>query len=241
MLQMSDHEHVSPLARRGVLVGSGVLFTLGTIGSNLGPAWVDERPAVVLALSSRNRNLFGSVPFIDIMPYAVIGFVRILLAAVVLFYLGRWYGQRAITWTETRVGELPPIYRWIQNGVDRIGWLLVILMPGSNIVCIMAGHRRMAPRVFVPLVSIGIALKLAVLWAGGKALEDQIRDFLDWIEGYQWWIVGGLFALSFLQSGRQARRSIPDVIHEIEHPTDEPEADQASDGEPGSTSHGSTT
>ncbi len=233
---MSDHEHVSPLARRGILIGSGALFTLGTIGSNLGPAWVDERPALVLALSSRNRNLFGSVPFIDPLPYAVIGFVRILLAAVVLFYLGRWYGQRAIDWTETRVGELPPIYRWIQTGVDRAGWLLVILMPGSNIVCIMAGHRRMAPRVFVPLVSLGIVLKLAVLWAGGKALEDQIRDFLDWIEDYQWWIVGGLFALSFLQSSRQARRSIPDVIHEIEHPTEEP--DQADESGRGS---GSTT
>ena len=218
---MSDTLHVAPWARRGVLISAGLLFTTGTIGSNIGPAWVDERPAVVLALSSRNRNLFGSVPFVDALPYSVIGFVRIFVAAVVLFYLGRWYGQRAITWTETRMGELPPIYRWFQTGIDRAGWLLVILMPGSNLVCIMAGHRRMNPRLFVPVVSIGIVIKLAVLWAGGQALEDEIRGFLDWIEDYQWWIVGGLFAVSFLQSSRQARRSIPDVIHEIEHPSDE--------------------
>lgn len=216
---MSEHAHVAPWARRGVLIASGTLFALGTFGSNIGPAWVDERPVLVLALSSRNRNLFGSVPYIDALPYSLIGFVRIFVAAVVLFYLGRWYGQRAITWTETRMGELPAIYRWFQTGIDRAGWLLVILMPGSNLVCIMAGHRRMNPRLFVPLVSLGIVIKLAVLRAAGNALEDQIKSFLDWIERYQWWVVGALFAVSFLQSSRQARRSIPDVIHEIEHPT----------------------
>jgi hypothetical protein len=28
---------------------------------------------------------------------------------------------------------------------------------------------------------------------------------LDFINKYQWWLVGGLFALSFLQSGRKVR------------------------------------
>lgn len=233
MSAIAEHPNVAPWARRGILVSAGLLFALGTFGSNIGPAWIDERPAVVLALSSRNRNLFGSVPFIDALPYSVIGFSRILAAAVVLFYLGRWYGHRAITWTETRVGELPPIYRWFQTGIDRAGWLLVILMPGSNLVCIMAGYRRMSPRLFVPLVSIGIVLKLLVLWAGGRVFEDQIRSFLDWIEDYQWWVVGGLFVLSFLQSGRQARRSVPEVIHEIEHPT--------LDGEPIERESGTTS
>lgn len=197
---------------------TALLFTVGTIGSNLGPAWVDERPALLLAMSSRNRNLFGSVPFIDPLPYAVIGFLRILAAGVALFLVGRWYGHRAITWFEGQVGELPPIYRWFQNGMDRAGWLLVVLMPGSNLVCLMAGHRRMPLARFLPLLCVGIVLKLGVLWAGGKAFEDQIRTFLGWIEDYQWWIVGALFAISFFQSFRRARRDIPEVLSEIEHP-----------------------
>src|SRR5215218_5915111 len=78
-----------PAARRFILVLSGLLFAIGTLGSNLGPAWVDERPELVLAMSSRNRNLLGSVPFIDPLSYTLIGFSRLLLAGVTLFFLGR--------------------------------------------------------------------------------------------------------------------------------------------------------
>jgi len=219
--QRSDG-HVSSGKRRSILIASAVLFTAGTVGSNIGPALVDEHPLPVLMLASRNRNLFGSVPFIDPLPFAVIGFLRILLAAVVLFYLGRWYGERAIGWTERQVGDLPPIYTWFDKAVAKAGWLLFILMPGSNLVCIMAGHQKVPARRFLPLISVGIALKLTVLWFGGKAFEKQIRSFLSWIEDYQWYIVAGLFLISFLQSARHARRDIPEIVHEIEHPTDDP-------------------
>ena len=192
---------------------------MGTFGSNVGPAWVDEKPAVVLALSARNRNLFASVPFIDPLPYAVIGFTRVLAAALALFFLGRWYGHRALHWAEGKVGEMPGVYRWFARGIDRAGWALVILMPGSNLVCLMAGHRRMDPRRFGLLATIGIVLKLVVLWFGGKIFEDQIRSFLHWIEDYQWWVVLGLFALTFVQSSRRSTRTLPEVVHEIEHPT----------------------
>src|SRR5262245_7279819 len=175
--------------RRLVLVAALALFVAGTIGSNIAPATIDKRPVFTLLLSSRNRNLFASVPYIDPLPYAVVGFLRVLAAALVLYLIGRWYGTRGIGWVEGQVGELPATIRWIQRGVDRAGWLLVVLMPGSNIVCLMVGHRKMATRVFLPLVMAGIVLKLAVLWAGGKLFEDQIRSFLDFLERYQRGIV----------------------------------------------------
>lgn len=222
-----DLPAVSVTARRAVLIASGLLFAAGTFGSNIGPAWVDEHPAVVLALSSRNRNLFAAVPFIDPLPYAVIGFIRILVAGMVLFLLGRWYGERAIGWTEKQVGEMPPIYRWFARAIDRAGWLVVIVFSGSNLVWLMAGHRRMNPARFGVLLAVGVALKLGVLWAGGKVFEDQIRSFLNWMESYQWYVVGALFALSFAQSARKARRDIPEVIHEIEHPTEQGVAEES--------------
>jgi membrane protein DedA with SNARE-associated domain len=210
--------HVRPAARRAILIVSGILFAAGTFGSNVGPAWVDERPELVLGLSARNRNLFGSVPFIDPLPYSIIGFLRLLAAGVALFFLGRWYGSRAIKWTEGQIGELPAIYGWFQRAVDKAGWLMLILMPASNLVCMMAGYRRMNPIRFLVFISIGIVAKLVVLWQGGKIFEDQIKWFLDAINDYQWYIVGGLFAITFAQSFRKAKQSLPEIIDELESP-----------------------
>ena len=193
--------------RRAVLSLTTVLFVIGTIGSNIGPALVDDNPVLVLTLSSRNRNLFGSVPYIDPLAYWTIGFVRVLIAGVALYFVGRWYGTRALAWVEGNMGELPLIYRWMERAVDRFGWLALVAMPGSNVVCLLLGHRRMEPVRFGILISIGIVIKLAVLWAGGQIFEEQIRQFLGWIERYQWWVVGALFALSFLQSARRGRPS----------------------------------
>ena len=191
--------------RKAVLTLTTLLFVIGTIGSNIGPALVDERPRLVLMLSSRNRNLFGSVPYIDLLSYSIIGFTRVLIAGIALYFVGRWYGTKALGWVEGNMGELPAIYKWTERLVDKAGPVILVLMPGSNIVCLLLGHRRMPPKRFIPLLGIGIVLKLIVLWRGGKLFEEQIRDFLSYIERYQWWVVGALFIASTLQSARKGR------------------------------------
>lgn len=201
-------------ARRALLSLAGLLYVTGTIGSNVGPAWIDERPVVVLLLSARNRNLFASVPYIDPLPYALIGFTKVVLVGFVLYYVGHWFGEGFLRWSAAQLGELPSIYRWFQRGIDRAGWLLVLLMPGSNLVCLMAGYRRMSLRVFGAMMVLGAAAKLVVLWIGGKVFEDQIRSFLDAIERYQWWIVGGLFLVTFVQAGFKARSVGVGVVDE---------------------------
>jgi len=193
-------------ARRGILAAAAVLYATGTFGSNIAPAWIDDRPGVVLALSSRNRNLLFSVPNLDPIPYAVIGFLRLFVVGIVLYYVGAWFGARFLAWTESKVGELPAIYRWFQTGIDRAGWAFVVLMPGSNLVCMMAGHRRMSMRLFAPLLAVGIALKLIVIRIAGDQFNDELDNALDFIAKYQWWLVGGLFALSFVQSGRKMKK-----------------------------------
>ncbi len=175
------------------------LFVLGTIGSNIGPALVDERPELVLLLSSRNRNLFGSVPYIELLPYVVIGFFRVLAAAVALYFCGKFFGERAVRWLEGQAGEPPRIYVWLERAVDKMGVWSVLIFPGSNVVCLLVGHRGMKSRTFFIFVSIGIGIKLWVLRVFGRVFEDQIRSFLDFIDQYQWWLVIGLFALSLAQ------------------------------------------
>jgi len=193
--------------RKAVLTFTTMLFVIGTIGSQIGIALVDERPAFVLALSSRNRNLFGSVPYIDVIPYAAIGFVRILIAGIALYFVGRWYGQKALGWVEGNLGELPAIYRWTEKAVDKAGSIALVLMPGSNVVCLLLGHKQMTAKRFIPLLSIGIVIKLVVLRLGGDQFEKQIESFMSGIEQYQWYVVAALFGLSFFQSMRKGRPS----------------------------------
>ena len=138
--------------RKALVALTTVLFAAGTIGSNIGPALVDEHPVAVLTLSARNRNLLGSVPYIDALPFFTIGFLRLLAAALALFLVGRIYGDRALAWTESQVGEMPGIYRRVENFARRRGWLAVLLMPGSNIVCLLVGHMKMQTRQFVVVV-----------------------------------------------------------------------------------------
>ena len=193
--------------RKAVLTFTTMLFVIGTIGSQIGIALVDERPAFVLALSSRNRNLFGSVPYIDVIPYAAIGFVRILIAGIALYFVGRWYGQKALGWVEGNLGELPAIYRWTEKAVDKAGSIALVLMPGSNVVCLLLGHKQMTAKRFIPLLSIGIVIKLVVLRLGGDQFEKQIESFMSGIDKCQWYFVAALFGLSFFQSMRKGRPS----------------------------------
>lgn len=206
--------------RKAILVLTSFLFVIGTIGTNIGPALVDNHPLLVISLSARNRNLFGSVPYIDALPYFLVGFTRLMVAAIALFLVGRWFGDRTLAWVERQIDGLPSAFHWTERAVDRYGWLAVLFMPGSNVVCALVGHRRMEPRRFVPIVALGVLLRLSVLWAGGKAFEEQIRWFLSHIERYQWWIVAGLFALTFLQSatrntGRRKRVTLEELEHDM--------------------------
>jgi membrane protein DedA with SNARE-associated domain len=195
--------------RKVLLVITSLLFAVGTIGTNIGPALVDDYPELVIALSSRNRNLFGSVPYIEPVAFFLIGFFRLLVAGIALFFVGRWFGERALRWAESQVGEMPRIYIWTEIATMRAGWLAVLLMPASNIVCLLVGHLKMAPAKFVSLIVTGIVIRLVVLWYGGKAFEDQIRAVLDWIDQYQWWVVGILFGISFFQASRRRSPGAP--------------------------------
>ena len=189
--------------RKIVLALTSLLFICGTIGTNIGPALVDERPLLVLTMSSRNRNLFGAVPFTSPLPYFIIGFLRILAAATALYFVGRWYGDRTVRWVEDNVGEMPALYRWIEKAVNKAGWLMLFFMPGSNVVCVLVGHRQMRIRHFFAVIIPAICFRLIVMRIGGDIFEDQVRWFLKSIERYQWFIVLGLFAISAFQMNKR--------------------------------------
>jgi len=142
--------------------------------------------------------------------YFIIGFLRVFAAAIALYFVGRWYGHRTVAWVENNVGEMPAIYRWTERAVARAGWLVLFFMPGSNVVCVLVGHRRMKFRTFLAAVLPGIWFKLVMFRIGGDLFEDQVRSVLKGIEKYQWWIVAALFFVSAIQMNKRRPLAPPE-------------------------------
>ncbi len=195
-----------------------MLVVLTNIGSISAPSLVKEQPGLVLALSSRIRHLLFAVPAgIDPVAYAIIPVFRLGAAAALCFTLGFLYGDHGMRWLERQLGgDKPATLRWIEKGVDRAGWLMVFLMPASNVVCALVGYRKMSPRRFGVALVAGIAFRLVWIWAAAKRFEDELKDALDWIEKYQWYLVAGFMAITIVQSYRRAAsQATADEVDEL--------------------------
>jgi hypothetical protein len=192
----------------------GVLLVCAQVGSIIAPSLVKRSPELLLAMSSRMRHLLFAVPA-DINPvtYAVIGFLRLSAAAWVCYLLGAQYGSRGVAWMERQLeAELPATFRFLQRAAQRWSAAVAFVLPGSNIACALLGERGMSKRRFGFWLSAGIAFRLIWLWIAAKQFESQLKDALDWIDAYQWWLVGAFFVITFAQAwwkaSRQARREL---------------------------------
>lgn len=190
-----------------LVVAYVVLYAAANVVSVMAPRLVERSPELLIAGSARIRHLLFAVPAgISPAAYAAIGTVRLLAAAAVCFLLGRWYGTRGFSWLDRQLGnQRPAALRWLEAATDRVGWLFVLLMPGSNIVCALVGHRQMRPKAFFPLVVVGTAARLWWVWLAADHFDAQLKDALRYISKYQWWLIGGFLALTLFQSWRRSQ------------------------------------
>lgn len=194
-----------------LIAGFVALIGCTQIGAIFFAPLIKRSPELLLALSSRMRHLLFAVPAgINPVAYSVIGFVRLSIAAWICFLLGTHYGDRGVAWLEKQVqGDTPATFRWLQRAADKAGPALVFLMPGSNIVCVLVGQRKMAKRSFATWLSLGIMFRLGWLWIAARLFDSELKKALDYIEKYQWWLVAAFFLISVLQSARKAAKNPP--------------------------------
>jgi membrane protein DedA with SNARE-associated domain len=176
------------------------------IGSWSAPSMAKDNPEAMLALSSRMRHLFLSVPA-DISPfaYASIGFVRLLVAGLICYGLGRLVGDRLFRWFDVQSGgDRPATLRWIERAVHRAAVPLVFVFPGSNIAAFLVGRRRLHPGAFIGALAAGIAFRLWWIWVAAQRFKAELSSALDLIDRYQIWLIIGLVALSVIPGVRKA-------------------------------------
>jgi membrane protein DedA with SNARE-associated domain len=187
---------------RLLIAAFAVLVGLGYIAQIFFARIISSSPEALIALSSRIRYLVLSVTA-DINPiaYSIVGFIRLAIAATLCYVLGYYYGDRAMAWFNRQLdGKEPMTFRWLKTIATKAGWLLALLFPGSNIACALIGMNRMAPRRFAMLISIGIAIRLAWVWAAAQHFDSELKKVLHWIERYQWYVVGAFFLITFVQA-----------------------------------------
>jgi membrane protein DedA with SNARE-associated domain len=201
-----------PIQRGRLAILLGVIAALivaSNVGTILSASLVRDHPVALLALSARNRHLLLAVAAgIGAVPYVLVSFARLVAPAVAFYLLGRWYGERGLRWLERQAGGTPATIRWVEKGFDRAAVPLLFLMPGSNLVCLLAGSRAMAARTFAITLGTGILARLAFFWFLGKAFQDPLETVLDWLTKYQWWIAGAFLLLTMAQSFRRASMAV---------------------------------
>jgi membrane protein DedA with SNARE-associated domain len=212
--------------RLAILIGIiAALIVASNVGTILSASLVRDHPVALLALSARNRHLLLAVAAgIGAVPYLLVSFARLVAPAVPFYLLGRWYGERGLRWLERQAGGTPATIRWVEKGFDRAAVPLLFLMPGSNLVCLLAGSRAMAARTFAITLATGILARLAFFWFLGKAFQDPLETVLDWLTKYQWWIAGAFLLLTMAQSFRRASVAVKQLPGRAETPAADEEA-----------------
>ena len=183
------------------------LLLAANVGSILLSKLVDEHPAVLIALSARNRHLMLTVPS-DLGPFAwaLIATTRLALSAVVCHYIGRAYGDRALRWFWRFLGMPQEQVSKFEQSFERAEWAVVPLLVGSNIVWVLSGATRTRWRRLLPLAAIGIAGRLVLLWWLAKEFESQLRSVINFTTRYQLWFIGATLVIVVVANVRNFRK-----------------------------------
>jgi hypothetical protein len=207
---MSDAELPKPPAdRRLRLLGSavGISFIVANIGTIFSARLVTSHPAVLLALSSRNRHLLlVKGTGIGIVPFTLIPLVRLGTVALAYFLLARDYGDRGKAYMEREAGGLPGTVGWAERLFDKIGPSVLILFAGSQLAWLMAGLRRISVKTFVIFEVIGILARVVFFWFLGERFKPQIESFLKVIGKFTWPLTVVLIATVVYQTSKSMRR-----------------------------------
>lgn len=185
-------------------------FVLLVAGTNIaGIAWarlVTDDPALLLMLSSRNRYLALALGAdLGGIPYWIIGSLRIAAAFVVCHLIGRAYHATALNWFTRYLGVQPQALDGFRRAYERAEWIVVPFFVGSNLVAALSGVQRTSARRLAALLAVGIAARLVLIQWMAAVFDQQLTDFLTWLQRYSWWAVGISFAIVLVVNMRHLR------------------------------------
>ncbi len=204
---VSEPPHVRPWWAPLTIVAFVGLVICSNIANAVWAGWVDDHQAELLALSSRQRYLvFTAAGGIGVLPYVVIGALRIAAAFVVCHLAGRAYRDELLRFFTRYLGLTPEALDAYHRGLDKAEMFIIPFFAGSNIVAALTGIRKTRPVRLAALLAIGIAGRLALMWWLAKAFEEAVKDVLTFVDRYDRWIILISIGLVILVNVRNFRR-----------------------------------
>jgi membrane protein DedA with SNARE-associated domain len=191
-----------------------VLSVVGMIADALGPRLITERPLLQMFMNPRNRYLVLAAPQVDLVPFFVVGFVRLVLTDPLGYVLGRQHGDAALRWAEEKLGDEGGWIRRVERWFRRAAPLVIVVMPNLY-MCILAGATGMRARVFVALNIVGTLGRLWLIWVAGATFDSELESVLGFIQRYQWWLVGLSVVVVTLQARKRREQGVLETPEEI--------------------------
>ena len=182
-----------------LLVPYVIVVAVGYVGDIVGPKLIVDHPLLQIFINPRNRWLLLAAPQVDAVPFFIVGFIRLVLTDPIAYLLGWQYGDAAIRWAEKKMGDDVGIIKTVERWFGKAAPLVILIAP-SFYWCLLAGAARMKPRVFISLNVIGTIGRLILFRIAGDAFRDELEDVLEWVQRYQWWLIGVSLLVVALQT-----------------------------------------
>jgi membrane protein DedA with SNARE-associated domain len=168
-----------------VIIGLVILSQGSALIGDLALAeFVDKRPALLIALNPRNRNLALATVQLEAATYYTIGFLRLVASDPLYYLLGFWYGDRAINWVERRSKTYGPFVRDGENFFRKASYPLIFAAP-NNIICALSAATGVRLRTFIALNLSGTVTRLIVVRQLGEVFQSPIEGVVDFIARYR--------------------------------------------------------
>jgi len=165
----------SRIKLRLLVAGIVVVIVAGTIATAFTAPLATRHPLLLITLDARNRYLILARK-VDLVPFLIIGTLRRLLSDPLYWLLGRWYGDRAIRWLETKGGG-GVLVTFTERVFAKAAYPMVFLFPGA-IVCALAGRTGMPFAAFLVVNVAGTIASVSVLRLFGDILGGPVDAIL---------------------------------------------------------------
>ncbi|MEM9616046.1 MAG: hypothetical protein AAGA59_24145 [Actinomycetota bacterium] len=174
---------------RSVVALAVISWGTALVGDLIASLIFDSRPGLLLAMNPRLRYLVNGANELSVVPYALIGFARLIASDPLYYLLGYWYGDRAIAWTARRSRTYGPLVEDGQRFFRKAAYPIIFFAPNS-LVSALSAISGIRPRIFFTLNITGTIVRLIAVWFIGGLIEDQVDSVQSWIGGNRIWILG---------------------------------------------------